>query len=299
MPSVPTHITKWTGGAAQVLLVCAILSCERFQEPFESVYVDEPAGHEAGLTQSNGITYELPAKLDDLKGKEFQKWLDGKYGSKPAPAWGMQTKSFGRKCTDSVWCSFLKIKFKKTDVTIQPTFDAWQLNLKSVPQYGVLMAKIEVTEHNGTREDRYRLATDFKYYLVVEPGPQSNEAIPPAKWVLVEIDPNGAMTDYSRTGVFRNCPSDETNAKESDAAFTECAKKNGGTPSHVRVAQLMRDLRAAEVELQTQAQTDEAKAALKKKIKRIKAELVHELVDSSTGPAWVSCIHGCCVAGGT
>ena len=262
--------------------------------PFASAHDDDPAAYAPVSIEANGSN-ELRKRVTETKGTtEFRQWLRDE-----KPAWTEYSFKTGRKCKEDFWCSFLKIKFRKVDVRIQATKEAYKLDLKKVPEKGALVAKVVVEEDNGTREAKYGLRLRSIYFLVVEPGKVQSDTsrIPTAVWYLAEF--SGDTTQSANEpirGTFRHCPLDTSKHDQSDAAFTKCDDGADRVPSHVKVARILNELRVLETQLiQLRSQGADI-SATEVEIRRKKTELGKELVDESTGPMWVSCTHGCCIA---
>jgi hypothetical protein len=213
-----------------------------------------------------------------MSGKEFSDWVTGKTAA-PYPDWPVKFPPIKRLCRGQKGCA---TQTKFTYVDIVAAGDANKLDLDNFTNDRVV-AKMTVLKQGGGRapdERRYALSgDDFVYYLVVQPPADPG---PVARWALVEVDDDGYHQAVG-WGVFKRCcdptkpdPSHCTPSLQySYASFGECGQ------DHRRYINLVTQL------------MDPTKSAQRAAVQQELASL-----GDIQGPAWVTCAHGCCIAGG-
>ena len=225
----------------------------------------------------------LPIKLSSMTGTEFSDWLKGKTG-KPYPYKWSVDLPWQRRCRGEKGCATNK---QYTEAIIAATEDAKDLDLDNLTGERVV-ARVSVTKKSLGRhrpeELRYGLSGgDFVYYLVVQPADNPGDiGRRIANWALVEVDDDGYHQTVER-GVFSRCcdasnpdPKHCTKSPYSYASFEDCSMNH---EIYIRAFAALQGSRS----------------------KADTARVIRQLKQSRTGlydsPAWVTCSHGCCIAG--
>jgi hypothetical protein len=217
-----------------------------------------------------------------MTGDDFYNWVNDQTNG---PEWSGTPLTLGRKCTH--WDCYLGSQ--RTQVVIDAAKEARNLNLNAIPDSGVVVATLSILETTPKlrKERRYKLepdGKDYTYYFVVEPQSKTYEDSATGLWSLVQV--NAKKHSVLSTGTFHRCKY-ATSANGAHAGFSKCGD---GTRvvSHARVDSLLRGLQLTEAQVKSAARDAEAA--------QWRAKIAAEFIDSQSGPAWISCIHGCCVA---
>ena len=236
----------------------------------------------AARTRTVSRSYVLNKKLATMTGDEFYTWVNDQTNG---PEWSGTPLTLGRKCTH--WKCYVGSQL--TQVVIDAAKEAWRFDLDAIPDNGVVVATLSILETTPKlpKERRYKLepdGKDYTYYFVVEPQSKTYEGHKTGLWSLVEV--NQKKHKVLSTGTFHRCKY-ATSADGAHAGFSKCGD---GTRvvSHARVDSLLRRLQLIEAQVKSAARDAEAA--------QVRSRIAAEFIDSQSGPAWISCIHGCCVA---
>ena len=250
------------------------------------------AAESAGSAAS--VTFDLPRPLTMMiRDRRFAEWVNGGAYSDVPPAWMNNWRPVERECIDHPSCS--STNPRRTLVEIDASVDAYGLHLGSIPEYGVVMSRVRVIESgHDSPEKRYRFKRGFTYYFVVERGP----TIASGRWHLVEINP-GNVAQHLTSGLFTLCGGGGQRPDSSQAYFSECSQNvtPGADSSHVHAAPVLRDIARLRATMQVQGLTDSTRQSFRDSLATLERRLAATLVNPESGPMWVSCIHGCCIAG--
>lgn len=268
--------------------------CTRADRTTEQRVNDSAATALPVALMATTISYELPDHITNMHDKQFYNWL---HGTNP-PRWRGKAHKTDRTCAGHAKCD-RRVFPEQLTVHIDAAADAIGLHLENIPDKGVVMAKITIDKPDDpVKDSKYGFIYEHEYYIVVEPdaGKTDGHQKPIGKWYLVDLDKDGNQSNTMSSGVFRRCYPEHPPAADakSHAGFTYCNVTNdtGRTPSHVRVEQLLTRLDSAENSVRGLTVPT---AAQKAEIEKTRAALASEFIKEATGPAWMSCSHGCCI----
>jgi len=207
---------------------------------------------------------------------EFSDWVTGKL-PKPFPQW-VNEKKGKRRCKGKSGCETNAVL---TDVAIVASDDARLLDLDKATTDQVVAKMRVLPADNGSKnpdEEMYGLSADSGwYYLVVQP--RANGV---ANWVLLTIDKRGRHAKV-KDGVFQRCcdgtKKNDPHCTPSDwsyASFETC-----GMDHRVYIKMVRDSAHLSPTSVPVQDRVD----------------LFEAFPWTPTGQAWVTCSHGCCIAG--
>jgi len=222
-------------------------------------------------------------------GKPFAKWINGKMTGTLYPDWSKE-QTRDRKCKGSTKCDNGD---DVTKVAIAASTDANDINIDNLQKDRVAVRMHVTKKLFGHRPDESKYGLSGRgllYYLVVQPWPNDpnhpnpNPAgKPAAQWSLVKVD--GDQSEIVASGMFQRCctqsdpqsdPEHCIRPKPSYGDFKDC------NTSHRQYSETF---------LQFQNARSDAEE------KQAEARLASLASGSLTASAWVSCSHGCCIAG--
>ena len=194
-----------------------------------------------------------------------------------------------RRCRGAKGCE------KQPGTTTRAEIDAAlnarkELDLDNIPGAGVIVAKVTVVPYASQRprpdEKKYLMSGgQYAYFLVVLSEPDEDaDGYRTRKWQMVEVDLGDSTHRVVKNGVFKRCvPLHNPESDETYADFNYC------TVDHREYARIFRQLRLAS--------TDAARARYRRELRALTAvQIKASGSDILDAPAWISCIHGCCIA---
>jgi len=187
-----------------------------------------------------------------------------------------------RKCNHNALCSGIGTAMSGVKIRAVGEVAAFDPdNSGGKYQYGVVVGKMKVDRNNGAHDEAlYSLPNSGETaYLVVDASAKN--------WQLV-LD-HGSSYETIKTGTFVQCH-DGPNSSQSYAGFVQAC---GNKTLHARVHAAIAARDSIRALVQTNRATEDALKAAEAAIAKV---LDGSDYSDPTGPAWFSCIDGCCIA---
>jgi hypothetical protein len=252
-----------------------------------------------GLRATSDGVQPPPSKSNELEDRitdfsslwKFGGWVESK------PKWRGASPPFRRECTGSADCTASSPNKRTTEVTIAAAEDAAGLNLDAVPVKGVVVARMDVTENaHDFPEKRYGLdRKKGRYYLVIDSEQKQVGNYAARRWYLVRLRNVTKWKDVVADGWMRRCGPTQPKPATDYAGFSDCSR-GSQTTDHTYISSLFVQLDSARAELEQARASGRPTTVGEARIAEIYKKLILAWINPETGPIWISCTHGCCVA---